>query len=645
MSFNDVSATTIGKLSVTNVNTRYTFGGNRYDLDDVYFTPTGTVGEFKVGFTAYDTLENSYKGVLTIAVQQYTGEMDVLYIASRSEALKLSSAEFENFWSVVCPNGVLEYVTFDELPKSVEGVMYADYVSAAFTGDYLRTRDALYVNPVRNEYGLDSVAFVPGVGVRQSDYITLKFTAHGTKSINREVDRQGLMYIFFNGDDKGANITVAASSAGTALKSDDFLKAYQSVMGKASSSFYVQLLEVPKSGSLYTGRTATKTGTLLTQAAIEGRLFSCGGNRGETIGDLTYVPGAIASETVRYVASSAQGQPLFAGNITFTASNVPTTPTTTSLYVNYRCTNTGVTFQGADFEGLLGANGAKLSSVTFTPPAATTGTLYYGRTAATTGVALTTDNLWFNTSATAGGNIVNGVTFVPAATYTSGLVTIPFTAISTVGTRSTGAVRITVTPGTTTPTQPTNPTTPTQPAKTFKDVPKTEWFYQYVTDLTTSGVLNGYEDNTFRPNGAVTLGEALKMIMTSTGYSELASTGSHWASGYLAQAKADNLLPVGIVEKLDRPIDRYTIAEIAVRAMKLQTTVVTYSPFTDMAVTATAAPSVMALYNIKVVTGSTNKNNQLVYQGEYAIKRSEFAAIIWRVQNYMKTGNVSGTAA
>ena len=38
---------------------------------------------------------------LTITVQQYAGDMDVLYIASRSEPLTLGAQEFEDFWSVV----------------------------------------------------------------------------------------------------------------------------------------------------------------------------------------------------------------------------------------------------------------------------------------------------------------------------------------------------------------------------------------------------------------------------------------------------------------------------------------------------------------------------------------------------------------
>ena len=443
VTFDSVTPTSIGKLSATSVNTQYTFGDTKRDLGDVSFTHEGVPGEFTVGFTAYDTEGESYKGVLTITVQQYAGDMDVLYIASRSEPLTLGAQEFEDFWSVVCPNGVLEYVMFDQLPKSVEGVLYSDYVSAAFPGSYVRTNDELFVDPPRNQYALDAVTFVPGVGVRQSDYITLKFTAHGTRTGTREVNRSGLVYIFFNGGDKGADITVPATAAGAALKPADFQKAYQSVMGAAAANFYIQLIDIPKGGSLYSGRTAGKNGVLLTADTIEGRLFSYSDARGETIGGLTYVPGTAASETIRYVASSTQGKPLFAGNIHFTSSGIPTV---SNLYVDYRCNGTGVSFKSSDFENLAGAGVAKLSSVTFTPPQAAMGSLYYGRTAVAAGQPITTDNIWFNLSSGAGTISVNDISFVPAATYTSGLVTIPFTAINTAGIRSTGTVRITVTP-------------------------------------------------------------------------------------------------------------------------------------------------------------------------------------------------------
>ena len=107
---------------------------------------------------------------------------------------------------------------------------------------------------------------------------------------------------------------------------------------------------------------------------------------------------------------------------------------------------------------------------------------------------------------------------------------------------------------------------------------------------------------------------------------------------------ADNLLPAGTVENLNRLVDRYTIAEIAAKAMGLPPAAVTVSPFTDMAASHKAAPYVTALYNIGVVEGS-EKDGGMIFQGSLGIRRKEIAAIIWRMQNYVQTGNVKGTAA
>lgn len=651
--FNDVKESSIGKLNVSNTSNQYAFGETSKDLEDVRFTAKGEAGDFVVSFTAYDTDGESYAGVLTITVQQYSGNMDVLYIASQSKPLTLSSKDFEAFWQDVCPNGELEYVCFDSLPRSVDGTLYTEY-ETSFRADPLRLNDELYVEPVRRQYALDNVVFEPSVGAKQGGYITLEFTGYGTRSTGRDAERKGVMYIFFMDETSSADVSVTASTGGTALDPAAFRKAYQAVMGgTGTDNFYIQLIDVPASGALYLDRSASKTGILLTQSNVEGRSFASSGSRGETISALSYVPGTAASESVRYVASSSQGKPLFAGNIRFTSTSVPA-PSTDALEVKYSCPSTGVSFKGSDFENLLGANGAKIVSVSFTPPAALFGTLYQGRTAVSAGTPITTDTYWLSVSSgTAGVNSVNDVSFVPALSYTSGPVVIPFTAISTTGARSSGNVRITVSPdaakpgtsdpGTNNP-GTTNPGT-SLPVKTFSDVPANKYYYAQVTALTSSGVLTGYEDGTFRPDKTVTLGEALKMILTSVGYAEQAPTDSHWASGYLAKAKADNLLPAGINERLDRSVDRYTMAEITARAMGLTLTPLATSPFADMAVNDTAAPAVGALHSIGVLIGSENAAKQMIYQGKYAIKRCDFAIIIWRVQNYVRTGNVNGTAA
>jgi len=649
--FTDTVSTNVGRLNVLSGH-KYYFDDSNNGLENVIFTAVDATGDYIAGFTAYDTNKKAYDGVLTVTVQQYAGDMDVVYAASRNAPLTLTSKEFESFWEKQCPNGALEYIVFDQLPRSVDGTLYIDYTATGLSSDTVRRADEFYVSPSGRQYGIESVTFIPSVGVKQSNYITLDFTAYGVRSTGRDAKRSGVIYIFFADSETSADVPVSVPNTGTIgvtgtpLNPAAFRTVYEKMTGTAAGSFSIQLLDVPSSGALFLNRTTASNGIRLTSDNITGRPFAYNGSKVETIADLTYVPGTQGKESIRYVASSAQGKPLFAGNINFTSAASPSTGVpATGLTVDYTSPATGVAFRGSDFVNAQGANQPALTSVCFTPPTSLYGTLYYGRTATSTGTAITTSANWFSTASSiiSGSNCIDDITFVPALSYTSGTVTIPFTALTSAGTRVGGNVRITVGSGSVVTPPTTTPTTPPTDAKTFKDVPVTAYYYKYVTELTTTGVLSGYEDNTFRPDNTVNLGEALKMIMTSAGYPEQAPVDSEWASGYLARAKADNLLPAGTIERLDRPVDRYTIAEITARAMRLQPGAVSVSPFADMAADHASAPAVTLLNQLGILIGSTNKNNQMIYQGQYAIKRCDFAIIIWRVQNYVRTGNVNGT--
>lgn len=52
---------------------------------------------------------------------------------------------------------------------------------------------------------------------------------------------------------------------------------------------------------------------------------------------------------------------------------------------------------------------------------------------------------------------------------------------------------------------------------TFKDVKKGEWFVPYIALAHSKGIVGGYKDNTFKPNGFVTRAEAVKIILAASG--------------------------------------------------------------------------------------------------------------------------------
>ena len=163
----------------------------------------------------------------------------------------------------------------------------------------------------------------------------------------------------------------------------------------------------------------------------------------------------------------------------------------------------------------------------------------------------------------------------------------------------------------------------------YKDMKqdRTDWFYQYVRDLSIAGVVNGYPGYIFAPKGNVTWGEALKLVMLAAGYEEQAKTDTHWASGYLTKAKADKLISVTV--DLDAPITRLAVAQIAAKAMELNTSdLSSVKPFTD-----TSDVYVQALSAAGIVEGYFSGGTS-TFRPSNTLTRGQVSAIVWRMKNY-----------
>lgn len=83
----------------------------------------------------------------------------------------------------------------------------------------------------------------------------------------------------------------------------------------------------------------------------------------------------------------------------------------------------------------------------------------------------------------------------------------------------------------------------------FLDVPANEWYADYVNTAKQYGIVGGYQDGTFKPGQKVTRAEAVKMVLAAAGYrptfgghSFADVPGSHWATGWISQARSMNLV-------------------------------------------------------------------------------------------------------
>lgn len=105
-------------------------------------------------------------------------------------------------------------------------------------------------------------------------------------------------------------------------------------------------------------------------------------------------------------------------------------------------------------------------------------------------------------------------------------------------------------------------------ALTFSDLAESHWAYKQIMMLANEGIINGYENGTYKPEKAVTRGEFLKLIMTAlyggTEYFEKNNFNlGHWATPYAIEAaRAGCLMNGTTITGLDNEISRKEMVHI-----------------------------------------------------------------------------------
>jgi len=162
----------------------------------------------------------------------------------------------------------------------------------------------------------------------------------------------------------------------------------------------------------------------------------------------------------------------------------------------------------------------------------------------------------------------------------------------------------------------------------FTDVPDGAWYYGYVGELYSKGIVGGMSPTIFEPGGKVTYGQALKLILLATGLepSDEKMEG-HWAQPYEDLAIEEGIVKEGYLD-LNAQVTRAQIAYIASRAMGLDDAS-GKTPFAD-----TGDEHIKALYNAGIVEGTTEKDGNTYFYPDDNIIRSEITTIIWRILNH-----------
>ncbi len=109
----------------------------------------------------------------------------------------------------------------------------------------------------------------------------------------------------------------------------------------------------------------------------------------------------------------------------------------------------------------------------------------------------------------------------------------------------------------------------TTPITTFNDVSADHWANAYIKTAYDLGIINGFDEVTFKPDAPVTYEQALKMLVCTLGYGQFAEAMGGYPDGYRSQASSlkltDLVTGVGYTDNAPRGI----IAQIMYNALEV----------------------------------------------------------------------------
>ena len=591
-----------------------------YDLDELSFVADKSFsGSITLNFTVYGgtgtRTNQNVTGTLVITTDKTgssTAKGDVTYTVKAGDEVAFDEDDFKKVYDSSNCTGSFKYVEFSRPDSAFNnaGTLYSRYGKrneTAFTRSSLSGTTFGYDSYEDADYSLDDLSFVADRTF--SDSITLSFTLYGGKNSKCDQSTTGTLVIT-TGTSAVTSRYVGNirynTTPNTALQinANDIARLFRKYTSGGSLQ-YLTLTSVPATGSLYYNYyNASKYGATRTQltASMAGSMifsYSPASASEYDLSELTYIPsGSNYCTALTFTGYSSIGTAVSATIlISVTASPVSEvySVTTKGTSVNFPANSV--------YSAVASATGFGFSSIQLLElPASTAGVLYVGSYAADTTSAYSYGN---------GTDSMGQLRFIPNSKFT-GSVSIPYVALSSSGTAlGAGVVSIGV----------------VDSVKKFTDISTSTWCYKYVTELASANVISGYSNGTFQEKNTITYGAALKLIMLAAGYGEQAPTvkGSPF-SGYLAKAKAAGLVSGN--PKLNGPITRLQIAQIAAKALKLSTTgLPSKKPFTD-----TNDVYVQALNAAGIIEGYFS-NGTSTYKPNNTLTRGQVSAIVLRMKN------------
>ena len=169
------------------------------------------------------------------------------------------------------------------------------------------------------------------------------------------------------------------------------------------------------------------------------------------------------------------------------------------------------------------------------------------------------------------------------------------------------------------------------------DVDAEQYYYNDILALQQQGIIHGFPDGTFKPDLPVTRGQAAKMLagilqlnttnVANPNFNDITSSNPYY--GAIAALRAAGIID-GFEDNSFReqlPIQRQHMAKMIAEALQLEASNPEEMPFTD--VEELYAPYIAALYEYEITRGTT----ATTFDGPAEVTRGQMASFLVRAIN------------
>ncbi len=169
----------------------------------------------------------------------------------------------------------------------------------------------------------------------------------------------------------------------------------------------------------------------------------------------------------------------------------------------------------------------------------------------------------------------------------------------------------------------------------FSDISNSAWYYTDVNKSCKLGLFNGYPDGNFKPNGSITIAEAIKVaaVVRATYDGETAPTNYNtgdWYENYVSYAKTKGIIKSGDFTSYNKSAKRNEMAYIFANTLPSSEykAINSVSALPDVTSSIKYSSNIFTLYNAGILKGYDDYGT---FRPTDSITRAEVAAIINRV--------------